>query len=177
MAESLTIARPYAEAAFKIAREMEALPSWSEALGRLAVVAGTEVAHELVGNPRLGADQVAALIADAAGQLTAEQRNFVRVLADNERLGVLSEIAGAFEALRHGHEGVVDAQIASAYPLTDRQVADIVAMLAEKYGQQVKATVKVEPELIGGVSIRVGDEVIDASVRGKLAQLAGAMKV
>lgn len=177
MAESLTIARPYAEAAFKLAREQNALPSWSEALGRLAVVAATEIAHDLAGNPKFTNAQVAGLIADAAGKLSAEQSNFVRVLADNDRLGVLPEIASAFEALRNAHEGVVDAQIGSAYPLTDEQVAEIVATLASKYGSKVKATVKVEPELIGGVSIRVGDEVIDASVRGKLAQLAGAMKL
>ena len=177
MAESLTIARPYAEAAFKLAREMNALPSWSEALGRLAVVAGTEVAHELVGNPRLSVGQVAGLIADAAGQLSPEQQNFVRVLAENERIGVLPEIASAYEALRNAHEGVLDAQIGSAYPLSDGQVAEIVATLAAKYGKQVKASVSVEPELIGGVSIRIGDEVIDASVRGKLAQMASAMKV
>lgn len=177
MAESLTIARPYAEAAFKLARELNALPSWSEALGRLAVVAGTDVAHELVGNPRLTTEQVAALIADAAGQLSPEQQNFVRVLAGNERIGVLPEIAQSYEALRNAHEGVLDAQIGSAYPLTDAQVADIVATLAAKYGKQVKASVTVDSELIGGVSIRIGDEVIDASVRGKLAQMAGAMKV
>ena len=177
MAESLTIARPYAEAAFKLARELNALPSWSEALARLAVVAGTEVARELVGNPRLSTAQVAGLIADAAGQLTAEQANFVRVLADNERLAVLPEIATAFEALRNAHEGVLDAHIGSAYPLTDAQVDDIVATLAQKYGKRVKASVSVEPDLIGGVSIRIGDEVIDASVRGKLAQVANAMKL
>ena len=177
MAESLTIARPYAEAAFKLACETGALPAWSEALGRLAVVAGTEVARELVGNPRLGTEQVAALIADAAGQLGPEQVNFVRVLAENERIGVMPEIASAFEALRNAHEGVVDARVSSAYPLTDAQLADIVATLEQKFGAKVKASVKVEPELIGGVSIRAGDEVIDASVRGKLAQLAGAMKL
>jgi len=135
------------------------------------------VAHELVGNPRVTTEQVAGLIADAAGQLSAEQTNFVRVLAANERLDVMPEIATAFEALRNAHEGVLDAHIGSAYPLTDAQVDDIVATLASKYGKRVKASVTVEPDLIGGVSIRIGDEVIDASVRGKLAQVASAMKL
>lgn len=177
MAESLTIARPYAEAAFKLASETNSLPSWSEALARLAVVADTEIALELVGNPRLSTEQVAGLIADAAGQLSAEQQRFVQVLAENERVPVLPDIASAFETLRNAHEGVLDAQISSAYPLTDQQVADIVATLAERHGRQVKATVRVEPDLIGGVSIRIGDQVVDASVRGKLAQMASAMKV
>ncbi len=177
MAESLTIARPYAEAAFKLAREHNALPSWSDALSRLATVAGTDAARELIGSPRVTNLQVAAVVADVAGQLGAEQKNFVQVLADNERLAVLPEIAALFDELRNQHEGVLDAQIASAYPLVQQQVDDIVATLAQKYGKQIKATVHVDADLIGGVSIKVGDEVIDASVRGKLAQMAGALKL
>lgn len=177
MAESLTIARPYAEAALEIALEQNALPSWSDALSRLAVVAGTEVARELIGNPQLSNAQVAALVADAAGQLAPEQKNFVQVLADNERLAVLPEISLLFDRLRNEQEGVLDARIASAYPLDERQVDEVVATLREKYGKQIKATVHVDAELIGGVSIRIGDEVIDASVRGKLAQMAGALKL
>ncbi|MFO1198141.1 MAG: F0F1 ATP synthase subunit delta [Burkholderiaceae bacterium] len=176
MAESLTIARPYAEAAFKLARDSGAFPAWSDALARLAAVAGNPVAHELIGTPQLSVSQVATLIADAAGQLGAEQRNFVQVLAENERLAVLPEIASLFEGLRNQHEGVVEARIETAFRLTDEQIADIVGTLSAKYGRQVKATIWIDPELIGGVSIRVGDEVMDASVRGKLAQLASALK-
>lgn len=177
MAESLTIARPYAEAAFDLAREANALPSWSDALRRLATVIGTESARELIGNPRLTNEQVSQLIADASGQLGAEQANFVRVLADNERLAVLPEIAGLFEQLRNAHEGVLDAQIRSAYPLVEQQIDDIVATLAEKYGKRIKASVTVDAGLIGGVAVKIGDEVIDASVRGKLARMASAMKL
>jgi len=176
MAESLTIARPYAEAAFKIARELGALPDWSDALSRLATVTATQVARELIADPKVGVTQVAALICDGAGSLSAEQRNFVTVLAGNERLGVLPEIADHYEALRNAHEGVVDARVASAFPLSDAQLAEIVATLRAKYGREVKTSVSVDPDLIGGVSIRVGDEVMDASVRGKLAQLAGVLR-
>lgn len=176
MAESLTIARPYAEAVFKLARDAGTLPAWSDALGRLAAVAGNETALELLGNPRLSAAQVAQLVADAAGQLDAQQRNFVQVLADNERLAVLPDIASHFDSLRSAHENVVDAHVASAFPLSDAQVADVTGTLQAKYGRAVKVTVSVDPDLIGGVAVRVGDEVIDASVRGKLAQLAGALK-
>jgi F-type H+-transporting ATPase subunit delta len=177
MAESHTIARPYAEAAFKIARELDALPSWSDALSRLAVIVADEAARELVGNPRVSTEVVATVLADAAGQLSAEQRNFVRVLADNERLSVLREIASQFETLRNSLEGVVEAQVSSAFPLSEAQLAEIVATLRAKYGREVKAIVHVDPDLIGGVSIRVGDEVMDASVRSKLAQLAEALKI
>lgn len=175
MAESLTIARPYAEAAFKLAREANALPQWSDALARLSAVASSDAARELIGNPRVTDAQVAALVADVAGSLSVEQRNFVTVLAQNERLGVLPEIAAAYEALRNAAEGVLDARIASAYPLSEQQIADVVATLEAKYGRKVKAEVTVDPALIGGVSIRIGDEVMDASVRGKLAQLADAL--
>lgn len=177
MAESLTIARPYAEAAFKIASETGTLPAWSDALGRLAVVASTRAALELVGNPKVTIAQVASLVADTAGQLLPEQRNFVQVLAENERLAVLPEIAGQFEALRNAHEGVIDAQVASAFPLSETQLAEITETLKAKYGREVKVSVSIDPDLIGGVSIRIGDEVIDTSVRGKLAQLASALKV
>lgn len=176
MAESLTIARPYAEAAFKLASENGALPAWSDALTRLAAVASSPAARELVGNPKLSLGQVASLVADTAGQLSPEQNNFVRVLAENERLGVLPEIAGHFETLRNAHEGVLDAQISSAFPLSETQLAEIIGTLESKYGRKVKAGVSIDPDLIGGVSIRIGDEVLDASVRGKLAQLAGALK-
>ncbi len=176
MAESLTIARPYAEAVFKLAREAGSLPSWSDALERLATVAGNDTARELLGNPRLTTVQVAELVADASGQLNPEQINFVRVLSENERLEVLPEIAQHYEALRSRHENVVDAQVVSAFPMSDAQVADIVGTLQAKYGRAVKVTVSVDADLIGGISVQVGDEVMDASVRGKLAQLASVLK-
>ena len=175
MAESLTIARPYAEAAFKLARDGNALPQWSDALARLSAVVSSDGARELLGNPRLSDDQVAALVSDVAGQLSADQRNFVTVLARNERLAVLPEIVAHYESLRNGFEGVLDARIASAFPLSSEQIAEVVATLEAKYGRKVKPVVTVDPDLIGGISIRIGDEVLDASVRGKLAQLADAL--
>lgn len=177
MAEALTIARPYAEAAFSLALEQQALPSWADALERIAAVASNPIARELVGNPALTAQQVADVIVDSAGGLTDDQRRFVRTAAENERLGVMPEVSTLFQKLRHAHEGSLDAVIQSAFPLTDAQTADIVATLEQKYGRKVNARVEVEPELIGGVAIHVGDEVMDASVRGKLAQLAASLKV
>jgi F-type H+-transporting ATPase subunit delta len=175
MAESLTIARPYAEAAFKLARDAGALPQWSDALSRLSQVVHTKLARELLTNPRLTSDQLAAVIGDVSGVLTDEQRRFVRVLAANERLAVLPEIVSLFEAQRNAHEGVLDAQVSSAYPLSEQQITDVIATLEAKYGRKVKVSVSVDPDLIGGISIRIGDEVMDASVRGKLAQLADTL--
>jgi F-type H+-transporting ATPase subunit delta len=175
MAEMLTIARPYAEAAFKLAQDGGALPSWSDALARLSAVVASPAARDLIGNPRFSDDQVAALVADVAGTLTAEQRNFVQLLASNERLSALAEICSHFEDLRNAYEGVLDARVSSAYPLSDAQVTEVVATLEAKYARKVKVSVAVDPDLIGGISIRIGDEVLDTSVRGKLAQLADAL--
>ena len=178
MAEMLTIARPYAEAAFKFARDAQALPAWSEALGRLAAVLRTGVARELIGQPGLASEKVAGVIAETAGISDAQQLNFVKLLAENDRLAMMSDIAHQFEALRNGHEGVLEAAITSAFPIDKQQIESIVVTLAQRYGRRhIKATVSVDPELIGGVSIRIGDEVIDASVRGKLAQMASALTV
>jgi F-type H+-transporting ATPase subunit delta len=176
MAESQTIARPYADAAFKLALEMNTLADWSDAFARLSAIMRAHEAQSLIGNPRLSAATVGAVIGDAAGQLSKEQRNFVQILAENDRLGVLPEIADQFEEKRNQHEEVLDAKVTSAYALTEQQIADIVATLQQRYGCRVKAEADVDSDLIGGVSIRVGDEVIDASVRGKLAQLAATLK-
>jgi F-type H+-transporting ATPase subunit delta len=176
MAESQTIARPYADAAFKLALEMNTLADWSDAFARLSAIMGADEARTLIGNPRLSAASIGEVIGDVAGQLSKEQRNFVQILAQNDRLAVLPEIANQFEDKRNQHEQVLDAKVTSAYPLTEQQIADIVATLQQRYGRKVKAEADVDNDLIGGVSIRVGDEVIDASVRGKLAQLAATLK-
>ena len=176
MAESQTIARPYAEAAFSLAVEQGGLPAWSTALRRLAAVMRRPEAQAIVADPRLSVDRIAGLIADTVGELSAEQRNFVRVLAENDRLTVLPEIAVQFEEKLNRHDDVLDVDVVSAYPVTDSQLAEVVGTLQERFGRKVKASSEVDPELIGGVMIRIGDEVIDASVRGKLAQLAATLK-
>lgn len=175
MAESLTIARPYAEAAFDAARDQGALAAWDDALARLARVAVRPEAQQLFGDPRVPPDQVAALLADVAQGLDAEQRNFVQLLARNERLGVLPQVSELFSRQRNAHEGVLDARVSSAFPLDESQVAELARTLEARYGRRAQVSVEVDPSLIGGVSIRIGDEVMDASVRGKLAQLAAAL--
>ncbi len=175
MAEALTIARPYAEAAFRLAREQGAMPSWNDALNRLASIAQAPEALGLIGDPNLTVTQLAGVFTDSAGMLTQEQKNFVTMLAQNDRLAVLPEIAGMFGRLQHAQEGVVDAHVESAYPLTEGQLAEIVATLEARVGKKVAATSSVNVELIGGVAIHIGDEVMDASVRGKLAQLSKSL--
>ena len=176
MAELFTIARPYAEAAFKLAKETGALPAWSDALARLTAVAQSPVMQTVLGNPKFTGAQLATLVSETAGVTHKEQLNFVSMLANNDRIAVLPEITKHFGALRNATESVVEAAITSAYPLSDEQLAQIVQTLEAKSGKKVKATVSVDADLIGGVSIRIGDEVTDTSVRGKLAQLAATLK-
>lgn len=171
MAEALTIARPYAEAAFKLAAETASLTEWSDALARLTMVMKAEAAKDLLDNPNIDHARAAAIVSEAAGQLDPQQRNFVKVLAENRRLAFLPDISALFEESRNRHDDVLEARIDSAFPLTDNQVKEIVSILKSRYGKGIKASTHVNPELIGGVSIQIGDEVIDASVRGKLATL------
>ena len=181
MAENVTLARPYAEAAYQLARSGNALAAWSDVLSRLSAVAARPEMEECIGNPRLSPAQLTQLCldvvaADAKSGLSVDQQNFVRVLADNDRLIVLPEIADLFNELKHGHEGVKDAEISSAFALDDATLKTLLADLERKFECRIQATVKVDAELIGGVRIAVGDEVIDASVRGKLAAMAIALK-
>jgi len=175
MAENVTLARPYAEAAFQLAKA-SSLAAWSAALGSLAAVAGTAEMQECVAGPKLQPEQLHQLIVDVSKDLNAEQQNFVRVLVDNERVNVLPEIAELFEELKNGTEGVKQAEVQSAFSLDEAATATLVADLERKFQCKIQATVTVVPELIGGVRIAIGDEVIDASVRGKLAAMATALK-
>lgn len=177
MAENLTLARPYAEAAFAIARGADGLASWSDAMQRLASISARPEMRECIGNPRFTPAQVASLCLDVAGSgLTLDQQSFVRVLVDNERLSVLPEMAQIYEELRSAHEGVRDADVSAAFPLDDAALAELVAGLEKRFSCRIRAGVRIDPELIGGVRIAIGDEVIDASVRGKLAAMATALK-
>jgi F-type H+-transporting ATPase subunit delta len=177
MAEPSTVARPYAEAAFKLADEAGTLARWSEMLASLAAVAGDPRVRVAAADPRLSDSQRAGLfIGILAGRLTGEAENFVRVLAHNDRLDLLPEIREQFEALKDEREGVVEAELQSAFELTGAQLKDIVARLEKKTGRKVRPRVSVDRELIGGVKIVLGDKVIDGSARAQLAALEAALK-
>ncbi|WP_068809070.1 F0F1 ATP synthase subunit delta [Thauera phenolivorans] len=176
MAENVTIARPYADAAFELARGAGALGPWSEVLDRLALVAADPDMQACFSDPNLSSERLTKLMVDVAGELNTEQQNFVRVLVDNDRLQVLPEIRDQFVALKNEHEGVLEADIASAFPLDDAMLATLKADLEQRFKAKLSVKVSVDPQLIGGVRIAVGDEVIDASVRGKLANMAAALK-
>ena len=177
MAENVTIARPYAEAAFKLAEGAGALGPWSEALDRMAAVAADPQMKACITNPTLGVDSLVELFSGiVGGKLDETQQNFVRVLAENERLSVLPEIRDLFVARKNEHEGVLDADIVSAFPLDGATLKKLTQELEAKFKAKLNVSVTVDPALIGGVVVAVGDDVIDASVRGKLANMAAALK-
>ena len=175
MAEPSTVARPYAEAAFKIAQGSNALAKWSEMLAGLATVSQDARIRAAVGDPNLADAKIAGLFISILS-LSGEGENFVRVLAQNGRLGLLPEIRTQFDALRNEREGVIEAEVISAFELAGPQLADLVQRLEKKTGKKVRAKVRLDKELIGGVKVVLGDKVIDGSARAQLGALETALK-
>ncbi|MBU6382074.1 MAG: F0F1 ATP synthase subunit delta [Betaproteobacteria bacterium] len=176
MAEPSTIARPYAEAAFQQAKQASDLAGWSRMIARLAAGLQDPATSRILANPAFASEKLVQVLAEVCGAYSAEQKNFLQLLVSNERLAVAAPLADAFEALRNAHEQVVDAHIVSAFPLDALQQQSLMDVLRAKYGKQVKLSVEVDESLIGGVVIQIGDEVMDASIRGKVSQLADALR-
>jgi F-type H+-transporting ATPase subunit delta len=177
MAEPSTIARPYAEAVYRLAEAQGKLAEWSHALANLGAVADDARIRAAVADPNLPAAKVAGLfIAVLSGKLSGDAENLVRVLAENGRLEVLAEIRRQYEALKNEREGVVEAEVLTAFELDAGQIADLVARLENRTGRRVKARVSVDASLIGGVKIVIGDKVIDGSARAQLGALEAALK-
>lgn len=177
MAEAVTIARPYAVAVFRLAKEKNALAKWSEMLGFASAVAADAQMRALIEDPKLAAVDIERMFLSVCGdRLDATGQNLIRLLVEYGRLALLPEIASTFEELKAQDEGTLDAEITSAAKLNDAQVKTLVSRLQIKFGKKVEATVKVDPEIIGGIKIVVGDTVIDASVRGRLQELAYTLK-
>ena len=176
MAEPSTVARPYAEAAFKLADADHALGQWSEMLRALGLVAADEGVRTAIADPNVSAERIGGIfISVLAGRLSDEGANLVRVLAYNRRLELLPLIQEQFEALKNEREGVIEAEVQSAFELSDAQIRDLVQRLEKKTGRKVRARVSVDQELIGGVRIVLGDKVIDGSARAQLGALETAL--
>lgn len=177
MAESVTIARPYAQAVFRLAREGRSLAEWSDRLQRLALIARDPEMARIVGSPKFSARQVADLFVSLSGEPGhRELASFIALLAENERFDVLGDISEIFEHLKSEDEGVKEAVITSAFPLDDGQLTPLMSQLETHFGSRLQARVEVDPSLIGGVRVAVGDQILDASVRGKLDAMAAALK-
>ena len=175
MAEIATIARPYAEALFRVAKSAD-LTAWAALVDEMAQAAQNADVIAMVQNPKIPATTVVeSFLAVLKSPANQEAKNFVNTLAGYHRLLVLPEIAAQFFALKNAHEGAADAEISSAFALTDDQVKNLCQTLEAKFGRKLNPTVSVDATLIGGVRVAVGDEVLDTSVRAKLQQMQIAL--
>ncbi|HEV8017588.1 MAG TPA: F0F1 ATP synthase subunit delta [Steroidobacteraceae bacterium] len=176
MADRLTIARPYARAAFEEARERQRLAAWSESLHTAAQVVQDPRVRTLLGNPHVTAEQLAQLVTGIAGPKVGEEgANFVRTLADNHRLEFLPEITTLFDTFKDAAEGVADVTLTSAAAVDAAQRGKLSAALEKRLKRQVRLHCRVDPALIGGAVLRAGDLVIDGSLSTRLEHIAYAL--
>ena len=175
MAELATVARPYAEALFRVAQSGD-MAAWSAIASELGQIGANAEVQAFASNPNLTHAQLADTIASLVkSPLNAEAKNFIAMLAENGRVTLLPEIAAQFAALKNANEGAADADIFSAFEISGDQLTQLVAKLEQKFGRKLNPTVTVDPSLIGGVRVVVGDEVLDTSVRAKLQQMHVAL--
>jgi F-type H+-transporting ATPase subunit delta len=176
MAESVTIARPYAEALFRAAKESGNLAKWSGQVALLAEVAANPDARSAIGDPNVAASQLVDLFRSACGTaVDAELANFIQLLSNNDRLALLPEIGTLYESYKQAEEGTKQAEIVSAFPIDASQVNALLPQLETVFKSKLETSVSVDPELIGGIKVIVGDQMLDASVRGKLDAMATAL--
>ena len=172
MAELATIARPYAEALFRAGGNT----ATAEQVSALAAVAADAQLRQYAGNPKVEATQVYDLLSSVVkSPLSSQVSNFLRAVLDNGRLDALPEIASQFHALVNAQSGISDATVFSAFPIDGAQLADVVVTLEKRFARKLNASVVVQPELIGGIRVAVGDEVLDTSVKARLEQMKVAL--
>ena len=172
MQEKLTTARPYALAAFRHAVEARDVDAWSRMLAKLAAVVAQPDLHALIGHPRVTVDKLGGILGEAlAGELNAHRQNFLDVLLAADRLELAPEIAELFERHKAAAAGVVAVSVESAFELTSEQRDNIAQAVASRFGRDCELEARTKPELIGGAVIKIGDSVIDLSLRGRLRAL------
>jgi F-type H+-transporting ATPase subunit delta len=175
MAELATVARPYAEALFRVAQNGD-MNAWSSLVSELAQIGANADLQAFAQNPNVKQDQLADTIASLVkSPLNAEAKNFISMLAENGRVMLLPQIGAQFNELKNAQQGAADAHIFSAFELSAEQLAQLTATLEKKFGRKLNPTVTVDPSLIGGVRVVVGDEVLDTSVRAKLQRMHVAL--
>lgn len=173
MAELSTLARPYAEAVFKRAKQANAASAWSDALHFLSAVGQDSDLAKIVSNPSVGKERSTKLLLDICqDQIHDEAKNLLKLLVENGKLQLLPNISVLYEQCRAEDEGYVNVDLCSAYALTKAEQNKYVAMLEKQLGKKVNVTVSVDKALIGGILAKAGDKVIDGSIRGQLHQLA-----
>lgn len=176
MAELTTLARPYAKAAFEVALEADALGAWSKMLSLSAAVSSHQAVRSLLINPALSSSQIAQSFVDVCGdELDSKGQNFIRLLAENKRLGLLAEVFALFEILKANQEKSVDVEITTAFEISSDVSNRLAESLKSRLQREIKLSTSIDATLIGGAVIRAGDTVIDSSVRGKLNKLAESL--
>ena len=176
--DATTIARPYAEAVFARAVETDKLDLWSDILDLLATASKDPALSGLIASPKLDKAQMTELMLDIGGaRLSDEGQNLVRMLVANGRLSTLPEIASHFEVRKAEHQGLLEVQVKSAFPMQPAQEQQLAEALKRKLGREIRITSEEDPGLIGGFRLRAGDMVIDASVSGQLSQLANELGI
>jgi F-type H+-transporting ATPase subunit delta len=175
MAELATIARPYAEALYQVAKTQD-VKAWAQQLDALALVAGDAALRQFADSPKASDAQVFDVTTGAAKLPLADGvQNFLREVIANGKLAALPAMVEQFHALANAAEGVADAQIFSAYPIEPAQLADVLVSLEKRFGRKLEAHVSLEPSLIGGIRVVVGDEVLDTSVKARLERMKVAL--
>ena len=173
MSELATIARPYAAAVFKRAKETHATAKWSQSLAFMSAVLKNEDISVVIDNPKVSKQRLSALMLDICQEhVNQENENFLKLLVLNNRLGLLPSIAELFEAYKAEEEGYVEVEVSTAYALSKDAKQDVTTTLEKTLGKKIHMNVTVDKSLIGGFLVRAGDRVIDGSIRGRLQQLA-----
>lgn len=176
MAEAITVARPYAQAAFDEARGLDDLKGWSNILQSLAQAVINPEIHVIITSPRAVKNQLAELMLALCGDKVSDtQRNFIKLLVESQRLSLLPEIVMLFEIMRAEAEKNVDVVVTSAFDLSEAQKQKIAEALQKRMGREIRLSCETDRKLLGGVIIRAGDKVIDGSARTHLSELANAL--
>ena len=173
MAEATTIARPYAQAVFQLANDSGKLANWSDVLALLDAAVSDDAVSAVISNPNVASDQLVELLSAICGsKLDKEGKNFLKVLAENSRLNVISEIAANFDELKAESEKTVKAEVVSAFELTAPQQTKLAAALKKRLGCEVEINTTVDKSIVGGAIIRAGDMIIDGSITAQLDRLS-----
>jgi F-type H+-transporting ATPase subunit delta len=176
MSSLITLARPYAKAAFELAQSDQALAAWDDMLGLAAAMVAEESMAALIENPNVGKAQVVGIITDAAGDAFNDRfRGFLDVLASNDRLPLLPQVAGLYRELREEAENRLRVRVVSAVPLDDEQSGRLKEALASRFECEIELDNEIDARVIGGAVVYAGDQVIDGSLVGRLSKLSTSL--
>jgi F-type H+-transporting ATPase subunit delta len=177
VADLATLARPYANAAFGVARDNAQLPEWARSLGLMAAASSDSKLQTVIGSPSVDSIRKAEIVSGLCGDdITDVLRQFVRVLAENKRLALLPSIFIQFETLRAQEEKSLDVEVVSAFEMNDEELQNITNALRKRFDRDIRLESAVDASLLGGAIVRAGDTVIDGSVRGKMKKMTETLQ-